>query len=100
MVSFNDEKSKVPFYKSHINSITFSEKKSKKLTINITQSDGNVDTREYEGEKDDIQGLMAQLTQCQTLVCLYFLIIVYKNSRFAKKRGIGGFSSSTPQKYC
>lgn len=62
-----EEKSKKSLYQYHIKDVTFSEKKSKKFIVNISQN-GAVETKEYEGDKSDIQGLVAQFTQCQALV--------------------------------
>jgi hypothetical protein len=76
VVSFVDEKSKKSLYQYHLSDVTFSEKKSKRFIVNITQN-GGVETKEYEGDKSDIQGLLAQFTQCQALVrsiCLRFSI--------------------------
>lgn len=68
MVSFLDEKSKKTLYQFNLSTVTFSEKKSKKFIVNISQTDGTVETKEYEGDKSDVQGLVAQFTQCQALV--------------------------------
>ena len=78
MVSFVDEKSKKTLYQFHLNAVTFSEKKSKKLIVNIAQHDGTVETKEYEGDNSDIQGLFAQFTQCQALVCFILIDLSIK----------------------
>ncbi len=57
-----------------MDNVTFREKKMKKFILIVASTDGSSETKEYEGDKDDIQGLLGQFTQCQDLVNFNYII--------------------------